>query len=141
MASGDNSSLRVEQRKVPYLTTRDGWLKLAVVLDLAARRVIGWAMRHTMAGELTRGAIASCDPARVARRWGSVDRRDRSIRVARPTARARGAALLCGPAGVGKTHLSVALGMEACRLGLRVAFTTAAALITTLGKALYENRL
>jgi DNA replication protein DnaC len=50
-------------------------------------------------------------------------------------------ALLLGPPGVGKTHLSVALGMEACRLGLRVAFTTAAALITTLGKALYENRL
>ena len=43
-------------------------------------------------------------------------------------------ALLLGPPGVGKTHLSVALGMEACRLGLRVAFTT-------LGKALYENRL
>ena len=50
-------------------------------------------------------------------------------------------ALLLGTPGVGKTHLSVALGMEACRLGLRVAFTTAAALITTLGKALYENRL
>jgi DNA replication protein DnaC len=50
-------------------------------------------------------------------------------------------ALLLGPPGVGKTHLSVALGMEACRLGLRVTFTTAAALITTLGKALYENRL
>jgi DNA replication protein DnaC len=49
--------------------------------------------------------------------------------------------LLLGPPGVGKTHLSVALGMEACRLGLRVAFTTAAALITILGKALYENRL
>jgi DNA replication protein DnaC len=46
-----------------------------------------------------------------------------------------------GPPGVGKTHLSVALGLEACRLGLRVMFTTAAALITTLGKALYENRL
>jgi len=43
--------------------------------------------------------------------------------------------------GVGKTHLSVALGLEACRLGLRVTFTTAAALTTTLGKALYENRL
>ena len=50
-------------------------------------------------------------------------------------------ALLLGPPGVGKTHLSVALGMEACRLGLRVAFTTAAALITTLGKALDEHRL
>jgi len=46
-----------------------------------------------------------------------------------------------GLPGVGKTHLSVALGMEACRLGLRVTFTTATALITTLGKALYENRL
>lgn len=50
-------------------------------------------------------------------------------------------ALLLGPPGVGKTHLSVALGLEACRLGLRVMFTTATALITTLGKALYENRL
>jgi DNA replication protein DnaC len=42
---------------------------------------------------------------------------------------------------VGKTHLSIALGLEACRLGLRVTLTTAAALVTTLGKALYENRL
>ena len=42
---------------------------------------------------------------------------------------------------MGKTHLSVALGLEACRLGLRVMLTTATALITTLGKALYENRL
>ncbi len=50
-------------------------------------------------------------------------------------------ALLLGAPGVGKMHLSVALGLEACRLGLRVMFTTAAALITTLGKALYENRL
>ena len=50
-------------------------------------------------------------------------------------------ALLLGPPRVGKTHLRVALGLEACRLGLRVMFTTAAALITTLGKALYENRL
>ena len=50
-------------------------------------------------------------------------------------------ALLLGPPGVGKTQLSVALGLEACRLGLRVMLTTAAALITMLGKALYEHRL
>ena len=49
--------------------------------------------------------------------------------------------LLLGPPGVGKTHLAVALGMCACALGLRTMFTTAAGLITTLGKALYENRL
>lgn len=52
-----------------------------------------------------------------------------------------GNVLFLGPPGVGKTHLSVALGLEACRQGLRVMFTTAAALITTLGKALHENRL
>jgi DNA replication protein DnaC len=50
-------------------------------------------------------------------------------------------ALLLGPPGVGKTHLAVALGIQACALGFRTMFTTAAALITTLGKALYENRL
>jgi DNA replication protein DnaC len=49
--------------------------------------------------------------------------------------------LLLGPPGVGKTHLAVALGMSACTLGLRTMFTTAAGLIATLGKALYENRL
>lgn len=42
---------------ITYLTTREGWLYLAVVLDLASRRVIGWAMRHTLAGELTRDAL------------------------------------------------------------------------------------
>jgi DNA replication protein DnaC len=49
--------------------------------------------------------------------------------------------LLLGPPGVGKTHLAVALGMAACALGHRTMFTTAAGLITLLGKALYENRL
>ena len=49
--------------------------------------------------------------------------------------------LLLGPPGVGKTHLAVALGMRACELGLRTMFATAAGLIATLGKALFENRL
>jgi len=42
---------------ITYLTTREGWLYLAVVLDLASRRVIGWAMRHTLEGALTRDAL------------------------------------------------------------------------------------
>ena len=40
-----------------YLTTREGWLYLAIVLDLASRRVIGWAMRHTLEGALTRDVL------------------------------------------------------------------------------------
>lgn len=42
---------------ITYLWTAAGWLYLAVVLDLASRRVIGWAMRHTLAGDLTLEAL------------------------------------------------------------------------------------
>lgn len=49
--------------------------------------------------------------------------------------------LLLGPPGVGKTHLAVALGLKACEQGFRTLFTTATGLISTLGKACWENRL
>jgi DNA replication protein DnaC len=49
--------------------------------------------------------------------------------------------ILLGPPGVGKTHLAVGLGLKAIQHGYRVLFTTAAALIATLAKALTENRL
>jgi putative transposase len=32
---------------ITYIWTRDGWLYLAVVLDLCARKVVGWAMSDT----------------------------------------------------------------------------------------------
>lgn len=49
--------------------------------------------------------------------------------------------LLLGPPGVGKTHLAVALGLQACALGFRTAFVTAAGLIASLTRAHHENRL
>jgi hypothetical protein len=42
---------------------------------------------------------------------------------------------------VGKTHLAVGLGLKAIEQGYRVLFTTAAALLTTLTRALSEGRL
>ena len=33
---------------ITYVWTREGWLYLAVVLDLFSRRAVGWAMRHTL---------------------------------------------------------------------------------------------
>ena len=40
-----------------YVPTREGWLFLAVVLDLRSRRVVGWAMRETMETELVLAAL------------------------------------------------------------------------------------
>ena len=48
--------------------------------------------------------------------------------------------VLLGPPGVGKMHLAVGLGRKAIEHGYRVLFTTAAAMLTTLTKALSEGR-
>ena len=42
---------------ITYLPTREGFLYLAIVLDLASRHVIGWAMRHTLEGAITYDAL------------------------------------------------------------------------------------
>ena len=49
--------------------------------------------------------------------------------------------ILVGNSGVGKTHIAIALGYEACRQGLRVKFYTAAGLINELLAAQQEYRL
>jgi putative transposase len=40
-----------------YIRTGEGWLNLAVVLDLFSRKVVGWAMAEHMRGELTLAAL------------------------------------------------------------------------------------
>ena len=49
---------------ITYVPTRAGWLYLAVVLDLASRRVVGWAMRETLEAELAVSALAMAIAAR-----------------------------------------------------------------------------
>jgi putative transposase len=55
---------RVWVGDITYVPTREGWLYLATVLDLASRRVVGWAMRATLASELTLGALQMALTAR-----------------------------------------------------------------------------
>lgn len=43
--------------EITYIRTRSGWLYLAVVLDLYARKVVGWAMAPTMHAELVSGLL------------------------------------------------------------------------------------
>ncbi|MFQ5923615.1 MAG: IS21-like element helper ATPase IstB [Anaerolineales bacterium] len=46
-----------------------------------------------------------------------------------------------GPSGTGKTHVALGLGLAACQKGLKVRFTTAAALVHELMEAADEKRL
>jgi transposase InsO family protein len=42
---------------ITYVATRQGWLYLAVVLDLFSRQVVGWAMGPTIDRQLVLGAL------------------------------------------------------------------------------------
>jgi putative transposase len=42
---------------ITYIPTGEGWLYLAVILDLFTRKVVGWAMREHMRAELTIAAL------------------------------------------------------------------------------------
>jgi DNA replication protein DnaC len=53
----------------------------------------------------------------------------------------RANACFLGSPGTGKTHLATALGLAACRLGQRVRFYTAAALVTRLEEAQKQYQL
>ncbi len=46
-----------------------------------------------------------------------------------------------GPSGTGKTHVALGLGLAACQKGLKVRFTTAAALVHELIEAADDRRL
>jgi putative transposase len=48
---------RVWLSDISYIPTDEGWLYLAAVLDLATRKVVGWAMREHLRAELACAAL------------------------------------------------------------------------------------
>lgn len=72
---------RVWAGDITYVPTREGWLYLAVVLDLASRRVVGWAMRDTLEAVL---AIDALEMALQSRRpsAGLLHHSDRGVQYA-----------------------------------------------------------
>jgi transposase InsO family protein len=48
---------RVWLADITYVPTGEGWLYLAVVLDMFSRKIVGWAMSQAMPQELTRAAL------------------------------------------------------------------------------------
>jgi putative transposase len=63
-----------------YIPTREGWLYLAVVLDLASRRVVGWALRTRLTEELTCAALRMALTHR--RAHGVLHHSDRGVQYA-----------------------------------------------------------
>ena len=50
---------------ITYVPTREGWLYLAVVLDLFSRRVVGWAIRERMTRALVIAAFEMAAQSRI----------------------------------------------------------------------------
>jgi putative transposase len=65
---------------ITYIPTREGWLYLAVILDLASRRVVGWALRTRLDHELALSALRMAVVHRGAR--GGLHHSDRGVQYA-----------------------------------------------------------
>ena len=79
-AHGVRACNQVWVSDITYIPTHAGFLYLAIVLDLAARRVVGWAMRDTLAAEL---AVSALQMALDARRPapGLIHHSDRGVQL------------------------------------------------------------
>ncbi len=54
---------------ITYISTTDGWLYLAVLLDLYSRRVVGWAMSDRIDTELALGALHAASQRGLEPNW------------------------------------------------------------------------
>ncbi len=71
---------------ITYIPTREGWLYLAVILDLASRRVVGWSVRTRLDHELAVSALRMALKHRGAR--GGLHHSDRGVQYASAAYRA-----------------------------------------------------
>lgn len=65
---------------ITYVPTKQGWLYLAVILDLATRRVVGWSLRMRQDQELATAALRMALKHRGAR--GGLHHSDRGVQFA-----------------------------------------------------------
>jgi transposase InsO family protein len=52
-----NSPNKVWVSDITYISTYEGWLYLAVVLDLYSRKVVGWSMSNRMTSQLVKDSL------------------------------------------------------------------------------------
>ena len=71
---------RVWAADITYIPTGEGWLYLAVILDLASRRLVGWALRSRVDQELALSAFRMARLHRGAQ--GGLHHSDRGVQYA-----------------------------------------------------------
>ena len=105
--------------------------------ELAARQATATERRLRQAGFPTAKDLAEFDFAAVPKL-----NKKRVLDLARcEFIEQRGNLVLVGAPGVGKSHVAIALGREACRRGFRVKFFTAAGLVTTYLEAREQRQV
>jgi putative transposase len=67
---------------ITYIWTAEGWLYLAVILDLFSRRVVGWSMAEHLRSELVLGALQAALGQRIPASTGIVFHSDRGSQYA-----------------------------------------------------------
>lgn len=65
-----------------YIATAEGWLYLAVIIDLFSRRVVGWSMAEHMRTELVSSALEAALGQRIPATTGLVFHSDRGSQYA-----------------------------------------------------------
>jgi len=142
----------LDKLKLDYLAPQlDAVCEQAAQQELDYKRFLAQALTLEWQGRYQRGIETRLRQARLP--WlktleqfdfdfqPSLDRRQvRELAGLSFVERAHNVVIL-GPPGVGKTHLSVALGFKAVEAGYSVLFLTLESLMTRLSKADSENRL
>ena len=67
---------------ITYLPTREGWLYLAVLIDLASRRVVGWHVSARLDHELALGALVKALQSRNLKQGPVLHHSDRGVQYA-----------------------------------------------------------
>jgi transposase InsO family protein len=73
---------RVWVADITYIWTLQGWMYLAVVIDLFSRRVVGWSMAEHMRVELVLGALTAALGKRMPSAAGLISHSDRGSQYA-----------------------------------------------------------
>jgi putative transposase len=105
---------RVWLADLTYIPTREGWLYLAVVLDLYSRQVVGWAMAEHLGHEL---ALAALDMAIARQRPapGLTHHSDRGVQLGLKRSSQHQPALLSATRQMPRQVFAIQASCAACR--------------------------